>query len=117
MSGPGGGDPYYDIEEDWELIAASFQSMYGIRLSRELGGMSWREFAAYVAGLGSDTPLGRIVAIRAEDDPARLKEFTPEMRRIRSRWRARRAARLPRESVDRFLDSMKQAFIALAGER
>ena len=28
-------DPYYDIGEDWELIVASFQSMYGIRLPRQ----------------------------------------------------------------------------------
>ena len=32
-------DPYYDMEEDWDLIVASFQSMYGIRLSRDLSGM------------------------------------------------------------------------------
>jgi hypothetical protein len=32
-------DPYYDLCEDWELVAASFQSMYGIRLPRQLRDM------------------------------------------------------------------------------
>ena len=93
---------------------ASFQSMYGIRLSRDLSGMKWREFAAMLSGLSSDTPLGRIAYIRAEDDPARLKEFTPEMRRIRSEWRTRKAKTVPQKEVDSFLESMKQAFLSMA---
>ena len=106
-------DPYYDLEEDWELVAASFQSMYGVRLPRELPGMKWKEFAALLAGLDGKTPLGRIVAIRAEDDPARLRQFTPEMRRVRAAWRTRRAAQRPRREVDEFLAEMKRAFMAL----
>lgn len=94
---------------------ASFQSMYGIRLSRDLGGMKWREFSAYVVGLGHDTPLGKIIAIRAENDPARLREFTPEMRRIRSKWRSRKAKQMPQNEVDAFLDSMKKALIGMSG--
>lgn len=95
---------------------ASFQSMYGIRLSRDLGGMKWREFSAFIAGLNRDTPLGKVVAIRAEEDPARLREFTPEMRRIRSAWRSRKAKEMPQQRVTDFLESMKKAFLALAGE-
>ena len=115
LSAGGGEDPYYDLAEDWELVEASFQSMYGIRLSRELRGMKWREFTALVAGLDHKTPLGRVVSIRAEDDPARLKAYTPTMRRIRSEWRIRRARQMPRENVDAFLMSMKQAFLSLGG--
>jgi len=107
-------DPYYDIEEDWELIAASFQSMYGTRLSRELAGMKWREFSALLAGLDHETPLGRIVAIRSEDDPKRLREFTPQMRRVRSQWRSRKAKQMPQKQVDAFLEDMKNAFISMA---
>ena len=88
--------------------------MYGIRLSRELRGMKWREFAGLLAGLDGETPLGRIVAIRAEDDPKRLREFTPEMRRIRSRWRTRKAAEMPREKLESFLTAMKRAFQSMA---
>ena len=107
-------DPYYDLNEDWELLVASFQSMYGIRLARDLGGMKWREFSALVAGLDHKTPLGRIVAIRAEDDPQRLKDYTPEMRRIRSRWRTRRARQMPQKQLDDFLSDMKKAFMSMA---
>ena len=94
---------------------ASFQSMYGIRLSRDLAGMKWREFSAMLAGLDHETPLGNIVGIRAENDPKWLKEFTPEMRSIRARWRQRRAKAMPQKNVDDFLESMKNAFISLAG--
>ena len=87
--------------------------MYGIRLPRELSGMKWKEFAALLAGLDNTTPLGRMAAIRAEDDPERLKEFTPSMRRIRAAWRTRQAARRPPEDLTVFLEEMKRAFLAL----
>lgn len=106
-------DPYYDLCEDWELIAASFQSMYGLRLPRDLRDMKWREFAALLAGLGRDTPLGRVAAVRAEDDPDRLRQFTPAMRRVRSEWRTRRAKQMPQKEVDAFLGEMRKAFVSL----
>lgn len=94
---------------------ASFQSMYGIRLSRDLSGMKWKEFSALMVGLDQNTPLGKIVAIRSEDDPKRLREFTPAMRRIRNAWRSRTAKAMPQKRVDDFLESMKQAFMSMAG--
>ena len=106
-------DPYYDLCEDWELIAASFRSVYGIRLPQELRDMKWREFAALLAGLGSDTPLGRAAAVRAEEDPARLREFTPAMRRMRAQWRTRRARQRPVQDVNAFLDDMRKAFLSI----
>ncbi|MGM9614268.1 MAG: Gp15 family bacteriophage protein [Oscillospiraceae bacterium] len=93
---------------------ASFQSMYGIRLSRELSGMKWREFCSLLSGLSADTPLGHIVSVRAENDPKRLKEFTPEMKRVRAKWRTRKAKAMPQEKVDDFVESMRKAFIAMA---
>lgn len=103
------------MDEDWDLIVASFQSQYGIRLTRELHNMKWREFAAYMAGLDGKSPLGRIISIRAEDDPEVLKRFTPEQRRIRSMWRSRRAKERPQEDVNAFIESMKKALIKMAG--
>ena len=94
---------------------ASFQSQYGIRLSRDLSGMKWREFSAFLNGLDGKSPLGRIASIRAEDDPDVLKHFTPEQRRIRNRWRSRKAKQMPQKEIDAFLESMKQAFIGMAG--
>ena len=89
--------------------------MYGIRLSRDLRGMKWKEFSSLMTGLSHETPLGRIASIRAENDPARLREFTPEMRRIRSEWQTRKAKNRPQKDVDSFLESMLQAFTSMAG--
>ena len=68
--------------------------------------MKWDEFKDMLSGLGPDTPLGRIVSIRAEDDPEILEYFSPEQKRIRMEWRTRREG---------FLESMKQALIYAAG--
>jgi hypothetical protein len=103
------------LAQDWELIVASFQSQYGLRLSRDLHSMKWSEFAALLNGLDGKSPLGRVVSIRGEDDPDVLKQFTPQQRRIRSQWRTRRAKEMPQSEVDAFLESMKQALIGLAG--
>lgn len=109
-------DPYYDLNEDFDLIVASFQSQYGIRLSKELRSMKWREFKAFIVGFDHKTPLGRIVSIRAEDDPDVLKEFSKDEHRIRNEWRRKVARQMPQEKVDDFLENMKQAFINMAGE-
>ena len=76
--------------------------------------MKWREFTAFVSGFDSKTPLGRIIAIRAEDNRETLKQFTPAQRKIRNDWRTRKAKEKPRGDVDDFLESMKQAFINMA---
>ena len=58
------------------MIVASFQSQYGIRLSEQLHTMKWDEFHDLLVGIGPDTPLGRMVSIRAEDDKDVLKHFS-----------------------------------------
>lgn len=108
-------DPYYDIIEDFDLIIASFQSQYGIRLSRDLDGMKWDEFRALLVGIGPETPLGRIVAIRSEDDKEILKHFTPDQKRIRNEWQQKRAKSKSVNDTQKFLEAMKNAFIQMAG--
>ena len=101
--------------EDFDLIIASFQSQYGIRLSRDLDGMKWDEFRAFLEGIAPETPLGRIVAIRSETDDDVLKHFSSDQRRIRSEWQSRTAqSRKPEETED-FLETLKNAFIEMAG--
>lgn len=112
----GSSDPYYDLTDDFGLIVSSFQSQYGIRLSRELPrGMKWGEFRDLLVGLGPDTALGRIVSIRAEEDKEILKNFTKEQKRIRSAWRNRHAKSVPRKNIMKMLEEMKTAFIQMAG--
>lgn len=76
--------------------------------------MSWREFSYLLQGLSGDTPLGQIISIRAENDPERLKEFTPEQRRIRSEYRYKIAKKKSSEEVEDAIERFKQAFIQLA---
>lgn len=108
-------DPYYDLIEDFDLIVSSFQTQYGIRLSRDLSGMKWSEFSALLSGLGPDTPLGRIVSIRSEEDKDVLKYFTKEQLRIRSEWRNKQAKAMPQEEVENVLENLKNVFISMAG--
>lgn len=49
--------------------------------------MTWDEFATLLAGVNGETPLGRIVSIRSENDKDKLQKFTPEEKRIRNEWR------------------------------
>ena len=68
--------------------------------------MPWEEFKQLLSGIAPDTPLGRIVSIRAEEDPEVLKNFTPEQRRIQTEWRNKMARNTPEEARDRFLDEI-----------
>ena len=104
------------MNDDWALIVASFQTQYGIRLAKDLGGMSWREFSYLINGLSGDTPLGRIVRIRAEDSPEELKNFTPEEKRIRNDYRRKMAKQKPQKDVDNAIERFRQAFIRLSDE-
>lgn len=108
-------DPYYDLLEDFDLIISSFQTQYGIRLSRDLKEMKWDEFKDLLGGLGPETPLGRMVSIRAEDDKEILKHFTKEQHRIRNAWRSRKAKQMSKQELNNALEVFKNAFISMAG--
>jgi len=108
-------DPYYDLLEDFDLIISSFQTQYGIRLSRDLKEMKWDEFKDLLAGLGPDTPLGRVVSIRAEDDNEILKHFTKEQHRIRNAWRSKKVKQMSNQELNNALEVFKNAFISMAG--
>lgn len=97
-------------------MQASFQAQYGLRLSKDLAGMKWDEFKALLCGISPETPLGRIVSIRAEDDKDILKHFTKEQRRIRSEWRNRKAKAVAEDQLDDMLEMLKQGFITIAGK-
>lgn len=75
---------WYDIFIDWDLIEASFAQQYGIRLA--ITDMTYAEFIRLLKGLLPDTPLGKVVTIRAETDRNVLENFTKEQLKIRSEW-------------------------------
>ena len=72
--------------------------------------MSWREFSDLVACLSADTALGRVVAIRSEDDAEILKKFTKGQKEIREEWR--KAHR--KEQTQAEYDASMQALLAMA---
>lgn len=95
---------------------SSFQSQYGLRLSKEFGGgMKWAEFRSLLVGIAPDTALGRIVSIRAEKDKDVLKHFSKEQRRIRNEWMQRRAQGVAPQQTEAVLEQLKQVFISMAG--
>lgn len=77
--------------------------------------MKWDEFRDLLSGIGPETPLGRIVSIRAEEDENVLKHFTKEQHRIRNEWRLKKATEIAPEKMEQILEEFKQAFISMAG--
>ena len=80
-----GSQVYYDLGYDKDLIEASFAAQYGIRLRQEPD-MTLAEFFSLLSGIGSDTPLGRVVAVRMEKDPKVIKQFGIWEKGIRAEW-------------------------------
>ncbi len=102
--------------EDWGLIEASFTAQYGIRLRQEED-MSWSEFCTLLAGIMPETPLGRVVSIRCENDKEVLKNFTKEQHRIRNEWRNRHTNKMitmnkkeAERQIQMFQEMCKKAF-------
>lgn len=104
---------WYDMQEDWPLIEASFFKQYGIRL-RSVHDMPYSEFCSYLSGLMPDTPLGNIVKIRSEDDKEVLKHFTPEQKRIRSEWQRRNVKNVSQNEMKQILEGFKNMFRSMA---
>ena len=77
--------------------------------------MPWDEFCDLMNGLSPDTPLGRMVQIRTEADKEVLKEYTPQMRKIRNDWLKKTASKKSEDDVKSFLASMQEAFKNMAG--
>lgn len=67
------------------MIEQSIAKQYGILPSRQ-GDLSWSDWCKLVGGLMDDTPLGRVVALRMENDPEVIKRFSSSQKRVRSEW-------------------------------
>lgn len=111
MSARESSDPYYDLFEDWELIISSFLSQYGLRIrTKEFESVSWDEFKSLLSGIGPETPLGRIVAIRSETDKNVIKHFSRDQKRIYDAWRNRKAEAMSPATYDQEMKALEQMF-------
>lgn len=76
--------------------------------------MKWDEFKALVSGLSAETPLGRIVSIRAENDKDAIKRFTKEQKRIRNEWREKSAQSMDKQTFEQAMLGFEKMFEAMA---
>ena len=107
---------WYDLEEDWELIASSLKTQYGYSIRKEINNMSWAELSSDISGLMGDTPLGNIVQIRSEDDRERLKNFTQDQKNIRWKYRMKMAQNVDQEEFKKVITDLQKAFKEMAGD-
>lgn len=75
--------------------------------------MKWEEFKDLLSGLGPDTPLGRVVSIRAEEDKEVLKNFTKDMHKIRNNYRRKGAKKMDRQTYDKEMKNLEFMFKSL----
>ena len=76
--------------------------------------MKWDEFKALISGLAPDTPLGRMVQVRSENDKNVLKNFTKEQKRIRDEWRNRSVNKMDSKTFEQEMYRLEKMFEALA---
>ncbi len=105
---------YYDLFEDWDLIASSLKTQYGYSIRKEIDDLSWGELISDIAGLNGDTPLGNVVRIRSEKNPDVLKNFSKEEGRIRSEWLKRMAGQMSGESYEDAMEGIKRMFVNMS---
>lgn len=109
-------DPYYDLFDDWDLIVSSFLTQYGLRIrTKEFESVTWDEFRSLLAGISPDTPLGRVVAIRSEQDKDVIKHFTTDQKRIYDAWRERKAQSITPETYDKQMAYLERMMAQLCG--
>lgn len=78
-------DDYYDLEFDAVLIEQSIAKQYHI-LPSEQEELSYSDWSKLVSGLMNDTPLGRVIEIRSEDDSDIIKNMNADQLAIRRKW-------------------------------
>lgn len=100
------------------LIEQSIATQYGILPSMQ-GELPYPEWAKLVSGLMDDTPLGRVVAVRAEEDRKVIARMNPWQRRIRAEWSAHLAKQTMERSTPQQLrtemDGLEKALAKLFG--
>ena len=77
--------------------------------------MSWREFSILLGGLGPETPLSRIVAIRSEKDPKVIRDMTQDQKKIRNEWRKRQFAKKSKAEQEKDVQALIRGVLRAVG--
>ncbi|WP_104437753.1 Gp15 family bacteriophage protein [Lacrimispora xylanisolvens] len=89
-------------------MVSSFLTQYGLRIrTKEFETVSWDEFKSLLSGIDPETPLGRIVAIRAETDKKVIKGFNRDQKRIYDAWRNRKAETMSLATYDQEMKALE----------
>ena len=96
------------------LIEQSIAKQYGVLPSRQ-GELKYSDWAKMVSGLMDDTPLGRVVQLRTEQDKAVLKRLTKEERQMRAEWAAFQRARRGPDHSETDITQLETMIAALFG--
>ncbi len=92
-------DDPYDVDFDVLLIEQSIATQYGV-LPADQAELPYPEWAKLVGGLMDETPLGRVVAVRSEQDRKVIAKMSPWQRKIRSDWQAFKAKKMRQQSTE-----------------
>lgn len=68
-----------------------------------------------LSSIGEDTPLGKMVSIRSEDDREHLKYFTQKQREIRAKWRLEHTPQYEEKEYAQAMSNFEKMLISLAG--
>lgn len=70
-----------------------------------------------LSGISSDSVLGSVVGIRSETDAEKIKNFTPQQRKIRNDWRRNHRPVISKtEDLDKVMAGFKNMFISIGKE-
>ena len=104
---------WYDLFDDWDLIASSLKTQYGYSIRQEIDKLSWGELSSDIAGLNGDTPLGNIIRIRREKDPEAIKRFSPEERQIHNEWNRKQVVTMSEEDYNKAMQNLEKIFLSM----
>lgn len=107
---------WFDMRGDWALIESSLAAQYGIRI-RQATDMRWDEFCTLINGLMPETPLGRVVSIRSEQNNDTIRKFNSDQMRIYSDWKNRQARKQLQnpEVLEKSMDALNSMLKGMFG--
>lgn len=109
----------YDVQFDEKLIRQSLTAQYGI-LPYMQDNLPYRDWCSLVEGLSSDSPLGKVIAIRAETDRQQIEQMTPAQKKIRQEWSrflSQTATRGNEQDQKKQMEQLQQALKTMYQER